>query len=76
MKEEERKAYFVEELDNSDNIDTKRWCDNCKHSYAFHMDGMVSVERRKRSYATIAVLVNTLRANDKESRVFDTLLSR
>ena len=37
--------------------------------------GLVSVERRKISYATIAVLVNTLRANEKESRVFDTLLS-
>ena len=36
---------------------------------------LVSVKRRIRSYATIAVLVNTLRANEKESRVFDTLLS-
>ena len=33
------------------------------------------MELRKRSYATIAVLVNTLRANEKESKVFDTLLS-
>ena len=40
MTEEERKAYFVEELDNSDNIDPQRWCENCKHSYAFHMDGI------------------------------------
>ena len=40
MTEEERKAYFVEELDTSDDIDPQRWCENCKHSYAFLMDGI------------------------------------
>ena len=40
MTEEEGIAYFVEELDNSENIDPQRWCENCKHSYEFHMDGI------------------------------------
>lgn len=40
MTEEERKAYFVKELDTSDNIDTQKWCENCKHSHAFLMDGI------------------------------------
>lgn len=40
MTEEERKRLFVEELDNSDNIDPQRWCENCKQSYAFLMDGI------------------------------------
>lgn len=40
MTEEERKAYFVEELDNSENIYPQKWCEKCKYSYAFLMDGI------------------------------------
>lgn len=40
MTEEEKKAYFVEELDWSENIDPQRWCEKCKYSYAFLMDGI------------------------------------
>ena len=35
---------------------------------------LVYVKSRTISCATIAILVNTLRVNEKESRVFDTLL--
>lgn len=40
MKEAERKTYFVEELNTSQNIDPQRWCEKCKYSYAFLMDGI------------------------------------
>ena len=40
MTEEERKRLFVDELDYSDNIDTQKWCENCKYSHAFLMDGI------------------------------------
>lgn len=40
MTEEEWKRLFVDELDNSDDIDTQKWCENCKYSHAFLMDGI------------------------------------
>ena len=35
-----RKKYFVKELDQSENIDPQKWCERCKYSYAFLMDGI------------------------------------
>lgn len=40
MIDKERKNYFVKELDTSENIDPERWCEKCKFSYAFLMDGI------------------------------------
>lgn len=40
MTEEERKNYFVKELDTSQNIDPERWCEKCIYSHAFLMNGI------------------------------------
>lgn len=40
MKKEEWKRLFVGELDYTNDIDTQKWCEKCKYSHAFLMDGI------------------------------------